>query len=1054
MGTNTFYRIIIAAGLLVAALGLVISQEPFNVSFEQIKTENVVRVQGLSQNMVNTIIQDRRGYLWYGTWDGLNQFDGYNFRIYNKQSGMSNSTVNALLEVDDRKIWIGTQDGLNILDVRTRSITIMKNIPGESNSLSNNTINDLFMDAEGNIWISTVQGLNRYDSENHVFTRYNFTIHGADSIRTNWINKVVQDRSGYLWIATRYGLFKFDDSTRLFNPYFHSPGDPSSISSNDINELFIDSRGNIWVGTRNGLNLYLPGTDDFKCFNAEHNDPLSLSNNNVNAIFEDHRGTLWIGTTNKLNILDRKSMTFSHFTHTGKSTDISNDNINCIFEDDMGTVWVGTYKGVNKVNIGLGKFNYYHRDPENPHSISSDIIHTIYKDSDGKVWIGTARGVNILDEESGNFSQLHYMLDPFTDLSEEGVRSLSKDHNGNFWFATNSHGLLCFEPANGRFRLYTAGEAGNSKLNSNATLWVIEDHLGCIWIGSDRGVNTFYPDSGIMRSYMHNPRNPASISSNQVWIIYRDSQDRLWFGTDNGLNLYQRKTDDFISYTFDPDDPFSISANPVYGVFEDSKGIFWVGTMGGGLNRFDPATGRFKAYTTADGLPNNVVYIALEDHNGYLWMSTNWGISKFDPESGEFTNYDINDGLQGNEFNGGAWFHADDGKMYFGGMDGFNSFIPEEISLNSKPPRIVITEFNKFNTHLQRGFSDGDTIKLNYDDNFFSIEFSALDYTNPAKNKYRYILENYDKEWTSRDAVRRIADYTRVAPGSYTFRVTGSNNDGVWNQEGISLYIVIRPAWYDTLLFRILFGTFLFALLWSVIYWRIRMIKRKHEVEKRVLAIEKELFDVQQKALQLQMNPHFIFNSLNAIQSFVLNNDTDKAIHYLSKFSQLMRLILSNSRESSIPIKEELKALTHYMDIERLRFDNKFDYTIMTDERIDQEFMEIPPMIIQPFVENAILHGLIHSPSEGHINISLELRGSYIFCVIEDNGVGRRRALEIREASGIKRESRGMVITRERLKILNKQNEEKFSVNVIDLTDEEGKASGTRVELNIQFIEE
>lgn len=446
--------------------------------------------------------------------------------------------------------------------------------------------------------------------------------------------------------------------------------------------------------------------------------------------------------------------------------------------------------------------------------------------------------------------------------------------------------------------------------------------------------------------------------------------------------------------------------------------------------------------------------MTLEDKEGNLWLTTNWGMSKFNPSSEEFINFDIHDGLQGNEFNGGAWFHADDGEMFFGGMDGLNSFIPEEIKQNESPPRLAITSFKILNKSLNREFNNGDTMHLGYDDNFFSIEFSALDFTNPAKNMYSYILEGYEDEWNNRDADRRVAEYTRVEPGSYVFRVRGSNNDGYWNHEGTSLNIIILPPWWDTLLFRIVFGAMIFALLWTFIYWRIRTIKRKHEVEKKVLAIEKELFEIQQKALQLQMNPHFIFNSLNAIQSFVISNNTDKAIHYLSKFSQLMRRILANSRESSIPLKDELIALKHYMDIERLRFDDKFDYEVIVDRKIDEEFMEIPPMIIQPFVENAILHGLIHSPKQGHIKIILELEHNYIFCTIEDNGVGRKKAQEIKDASGIQRKSRGMLITQERLEILNKQNVDKFAVKIIDMMDESGNASGTRVELNMLYLED
>jgi hypothetical protein len=366
----------------------------------------------------------------------------------------------------------------------------------------------------------------------------------------------------------------------------------------------------------------------------------------------------------------------------------------------------------------------------------------------------------------------------------------------------------------------------------------------------------------------------------------------------------------------------------------------------------------------------------------------------------------------------------------------------------------VITDFKKFNRSINRELLNDDTIRLSYADNFFSIAFSALDYTNPEKNKYRYILENYEEEWNARDADRRIAEYTSVEPGSYTFNVIGANNDGYWNVEGCRLHIIVVPPWYDTLVFRIIFGALIFTLLWTFIYWRLRSIKKKHDVEKKMLAIEKELFEIQQKALQLQMNPHFIFNSLNAIQSFVISNDTDKAIHYLSKFSQLMRLILTNSSETSIPLKEELKAVKHYIEIEQLRFDNKFDCLISVDPEIDQEFIEIPPMIIQPFVENAILHGLIHSEKEGHVKIDIKLQQDYLFCSIEDNGVGREKAEKIRESSGIKRKSRGVIITKERLEILNKQSEDKFAVKVIDLKDSAGTPTGPRVELNILYFDD
>jgi hypothetical protein len=561
------------------------------------------------------------------------------------------------------------------------------------------------------------------------------------------------------------------------------------------------------------------------------------------------------------------------------------------------------------------------------------------------------------------------------------------------------------------------------------------------------------PDDDSFRSFVNNPKNPQSLSNNTIWHLYEDSKGHIWISTDKGLNRYIKETDMFLHYFNEPDNPHSLSSDKVFSLMEDSKGNYWVGTMGGGLNHFDQANEKFFAFTEEDGLPNNVVYITLEDKMGNLWLSTNWGLSVFDPSDTTFINYDIKDGLQGNEFNGNAYFLDDDGEMYFGGMNGFNAFYPNDIKRNTLIPRIVITAFKKFNQVMNMPIKDGDTLYLDYFDNFFGFEFSALDYTNPSKNKYRFRMEGYDQNWIYRDAEHRFAEYANVTPGTYTFCVTGSNNDGVWNDRGLCLTIIITPPWWGTWTFRITFGLFLLVSIWFIVYRRIQNIKARHEVERKVLEIERQLFEVEQKSLQLQMNPHFLFNSLNAIQSFVIANDTDKAIHYLAKFSQLMRLILTNSRESHVAVKDEIKALTYFMDIEKLRFDNKFDYKISIDPRIDDEFMAIPPMIIQPFVENSILHGVIHSPKHGKIEVDLKLKKDTIFCTIQDNGIGREEAIKIREASGIKRQSKGMIITRERIDLLNRQNKGKYSINIIDLKDESDKAQGTRVEIMMFYQE-
>jgi len=317
-----------------------------------------------------------------------------------------------------------------------------------------------------------------------------------------------------------------------------------------------------------------------------------------------------------------------------------------------------------------------------------------------------------------------------------------------------------------------------------------------------------------------------------------------------------------------------------------------------------------------------------------------------------------------------------------------------------------------------------------------------------------YYLENFDKGWLKGDANHRIAEYKKVEPGSYTFYAKGSNNDGIWNQEGIKLHVIINPPWYKTIIFRVLAGILIVFTLWFLITRRIRVLNNKHHLERKMLEIEKQKFDLEQKTLQLQMNPHFIFNSLNSIQSFILSHNTKMAVTYLGKFSQLMRLILNNSGKKFVPFKEEIMAIKHYVELEKLRFDNKFSCKISIDKAIDSEFIEIPPMIVQPFIENAIIHGILHKKDKGTIEVNFKLNDDKLSCSVVDDGIGRKKAEELKQKAGISRKSRGMGITRERLEMLNKDINEGYSVKIIDLTDKSGKPAGTRVELLIYFQED
>lgn len=1032
--------------------------QPANLKFDRLNTENTLMVKGLSQNSIYCIIQDSKGFIWIGTWDGLNKYDGYNFIIYNTTNGLSNPTINSILEDDEKNIWIGTDHGLNMLDRASDKIEQYLFSPVNTNCLSNDFINHVFQDSKGFIWISTAFGLSRYDKNQGIFTAFNFFERNSDSVFTNFVTRVKEDEMGRLWIGTHRGIHCFDPEKQNFEDYKLEADvtDPWYIKSNYIQDLTFDENGQVLAATLNGVFIIRPGygvIHHIKSSDKEKN--YSISGNQVNALLSDSKGLLWIGTSMGLDLYDPIVDTITNFKSGGSINSLSNEDVRIIYQDNAGTIWIGTYKGLNKVDRNPSRFTHIKNDPEDPNSLSDNIVYGLLEDDENQLWIGTYGGVNIYDRAKEQFRVLKHDPDNPKSLSSNKIRTISLDSAGYIWIGTESAGMSRVDRNTYEIKRYQHDADNPQSLSENNILSTMVDSKGRIWVGTvNKGINIL---DTVEEKWLHLSKSPDSkvrLSDNKIGAIFEDRDGNFWIGANEGLNKVSAGFESVIIYRNDPSNPYSLSSNRIFSIFQDHDGIFWIGTMGGGLNRFDPVTEQFRTFNENNGLPNNVVYATLEDEEGNLWISSNWGLSKFNQLNETFINYDAKDGVQGNEFNAGAYFKNNCGKMYFGGMNGFNAFHPSEITINKLPPRMAFTGLRVLNDLLATDIEDGEIIRLNHNENFFSIEFSSLDYTNPPKNLYRYKLENYDDEWIVTNASQRRADYRKVDPGTYSFIIAGSNNDGVWNDKGIKLTIIISPPWWKTWIFRLSFAIAIITVLWSIILLRIKTIRKKHDVEKKMLAIEKQVFELEQKALRLQMNPHFIFNSLNAIQNFVLANDTDKAVNYLAKFSHLMRMILANSTASLITLKDEMRALTYYIDLEKLRFDDKFDYQINKDPSIDEEFVEIPPMLFQPYVENAIIHGLVNNNKPGLLEISLQrINPGTLLCTVKDNGIGREKAIEIRDKSGIKRQPKGMMITRERLEIFNKKNKKSFSVRITDLKDDYGEATGTMVEFTIQYKE-
>lgn len=821
--------------------------------FERVSVEN-----GLAQCTVNAIFQDRQGFLWFGTADGLNRYDGYEFKYYKHDPSDTNSLShnNVLSITEDRNgmLWFGTGgEGLNKFDRTNGKFTHYKHNSNDRFSLSNNYIHHLYCDPLGTIWIGTYDGLNAFDPETEKFVQYRHDPKNSQSLTHPYVRYVYEDRARSLWVIDGAALHRFEHHTGSFKGYALAPLLPSEACNSTVS-VYEDHLGTFWVGTLcNGLLIFDREKEIVtNQFQHDPRDSTSLLDDEVAAICEDITGALWVGTRKGVNRWDRATRKFTRFRHDPRdAASISYGNCTRIFRDRSGLMWFATDgSGLSKLDPRSPKFAHYRHEPVNPNSLSLDLPKAICEDRNGDLWIGTNQsGVDRLNRRTGKVT--HYPHDPNNPwtLPYAGVTAIFEDHEGILWLGCN--GLSRFERVHERFAHAHNEEGKRLGLPREVGNTIYEDREGNIWVGGE-GVSSYDKRTGQTISYRHEPENPTSLSSSLVTVIYEDRHGVLWIGTAQGLNKFHCATETFTRYFHDPADAHSLSYDYIKTIFEDREGNLWIGTTDG-LNKFDATTETFVRYHEKDGLPNTFIYGILGDDNGNLWLSTNNGLSKFHPATGEFRNYEVKDGLQSREFNTGAYHRSKiTGEMFFGGINGVNVFHPDSVGDSPFAPAIVLTDFKKFDSpvQLEVDIADLNEIVLTYEENVFSFEFAALDYTHPEKNQYAYMMEGFEKDWVYCGA-RRFARYTNLNPGTYTFRVKGTNHDGVWNEHGTALKITIVPPFWMTWWFKL---TATLAVLGAVAgaakYLSVRKFKlrlleyeRQHALSRERERISKDMHD-------------------------------------------------------------------------------------------------------------------------------------------------------------------------------------------------------------------
>jgi len=872
-----------------------------------IKFDHLSLEHGLSQSVVTTMLQDSKGFMWFGTQDGLNRYDGYDFKVYKNDpedpNSLSINYILSLLEDSEGNLWVGTNGGgLNRFDRDLDAFTRFVSESDDSKGLSSNFVNAIYEDSNGNLWIGTGAGLNRFNRETNDFTHYLNDPEDPQSISGNEITAIFEDSEGTLWIGTDdSGLNRFDREAETFTSYKNDKDDSYSISGDSINAFLEDRLGNLWIATQDGgLNKLNRETAQFERYQNEPDNPNSLSYNMVSSIIEDKRGLIWIGTNGSgVNLFDPTNGQFAHLHHDSNNPfSLSNEQIFSIYEDQSGVLWFGTFGGgLNKFDPDKAKFTTYVSNPNDANSLQGPGIWSIYEDLEGILWIGTnSGGLNRLDRETGDWR--NYVNDPenpFT-ISANAVMTILEDRDGNLWAGTFGGGLNKFNRKSFQFTQVDAWPI---------IMKMFEDRSGNLWIGTNgSGLGLLDKETEEITYYQNEEGNYQSLSSDAVTVIKEDADGQLWVGTfASGINRFDPETGTVTRFLFDPSERGSLSNNAIMSIHFSSDGVLWIGTFGGGLNKFNPETETFQVFRERHGLPNDSIYGILEDDEGNLWLSTNFGLSKFDPTTETFKNFDSSDGLQSNEFNQGAFYRSASGELFFGGITGVNSFFPDEVIENPFVPPIVITDFKLFNETVELGegspleipIVETDEISLTYQDDFFSFEFASLHFSSPEENQYAYIMEGLDKDWNL-VGNRRFAGYTNVPPGDYVFKVVGTNRDGIWNPEGASLNISIVPPFWQTLWFRILAIVTLVGSVTTAFRLRVRSSERqarqlKTEVDDRTKELREAMVELKHskeaaeaanraKSVFLANMSHELRTPLNAILGFsqlMIRSETAKS---------------------------------------------------------------------------------------------------------------------------------------------------------------------------------
>lgn len=991
---------------------------------QQFNFHNYSVKDGVAQSQVFSLIQDSRGYLWMGTrGGGISRFDGMNFKTYTVNEGLINNYVFCIKEDSDHILWIGTNSGLS----RYNGIEFNNYQP--ANDSSQVWIQDIDFDKKGRKWLATNSGV-QFLNNNNVFTN----VTDLMKVKRTVVNAIHVDKAGDIWYGNGEGLYKITENNGLFSSKHY--GKEQGFMNNSITSIREDQKDNLWIGT------YGDGVYEFngKKF-ARIDFHLELYKQTVLDIYFDNRDNIWLATLSSgIAQYNTVAKTFNWLT---ENEGLSNNHVQSIIQDKSGNYWFGTSGG--------GVCNYFGKQFTNydkSSGLAGNFIYSVFRDSKQRLWVGTSdKGLSVFD--SAKF--FNYNLN--NGFANVKVKAINEDNEGNIYIGTDGEGVFVFNGT--EFKPYE----GLSKKYVRA---IVKDKSGNLFIAT-AGTGLYKLSFDKAKTKLQNFTTAEGLLHNRLTCLHYDKQERLWYGTENnGIGFL---INDVVQKKI-INKKEGLPSNTIRCLTEDENGYLWIGTGGYGIASFPLYQGdlKIKTYDHTNGLTSSNIYLLTVDKNDNLFVGTETGLDYIYLDKlrkpTEIKHYSKGEGFTGIETCQNSVFKDVDGTIWFGTINGLSKYNPANLVRNENEPVTSITDVKLFYESISTTFyknyvQDWNSIQymdLPYNQNHLTFDFFAINFSNPDAVKYKWKLEGFDKEWSPVSKNHSIL-YSNLSAGDYTFMVLACNEDGVWNKEPVTLkFHISAPIWLRWW-FIVLIIILTICIVFFVFRKRENLIRSKAEEQQRKLQLEKDIVELEQKALRLQMNPHFIFNALNSIQSQIGTDNEQTARYYLAKFSRLMRQILDNSRNTLISLEEEVNTLENYLLIEKFCNGDRFDYKISVESNIEKDYIKIPPMLLQPFVENAIKHGLKYIEGKrGLIEINFTEKNSFLECSVTDNGIGRVRSEELNKASKeTYHKSTALMVTQERLNLLN-DDKNIQSLEIIDLYDEHRNAIGTKVVIRIPVL--